>query len=482
MAAVFTETRTPIVISSRRPNPSRTAAVLPDPAPGSAVAHCRIRERAMLHLRPALVVAVVCSGLVACIEQVGEAAEQEDVTSVTGGRDVVRETLVVVEPLEVGTVRDEVIVPSRVISRASVQVFPRLTGLPVTSVLVEEGDRVDLGQPLVTLFGDELSLTVAARQAAYDEAQRAVDQQALDAEELVRRIALIEERMEIQEREVARLEELGDLVTRKEVDDARVVRSQMETELGDALAQQRGMDIQLELAKIGERKAQIELDRAEQDLDHTTLLAPIAGVVAMRDIEIGEIANQSTPALQIVDDRDLILDLRIPQDAFARLAAGQPVVAHPVSGDEASYHGVVRTVNPVLDQDTGTVHVIVDMDEEPGLVAGLFVEARVITSERTDALMVSKRAVLYDDDQPFFFALGDPVLATDEEPEGDADAASDGTRVRKVPFEAGAATATRIEVLSDPDGRPIPPDLRVVVVGQENLKDGAAVRVVEEAY
>lgn len=438
----------------------------------------------MVHPRSLVVAAALVGvGLGACDEHVGAEVDDE-VTSVTGGRDVVRETLVVVEPLEVGVVRDEVVVPSRVTSRAVVQVFPRLTGLPVTSVLVEEGDRVEVGQPLVTLYADELELTVAAREAAYDEAQRNVEQALLDKTELVRKIDLLEERIEIQQREVARLQELGDLVTRKEVDDARVVRSQMATEMADTLAQQRGLEISIELAKIGERKARIELDRAEQDLEQTTLRAQISGIVAMRDIEIGEIANQSAPALQLVDDRDLILDLRVPQDAFADLAPGQTVVATPVSGGEREYHGVVRTVSPVLDQDTGTVHVIVDMDEEAGLVSGLFVEARVVTSERDDALMVSKRAVLYDDDRPIFFALVDPVLDTAEEAGTGTAAPPRRPRatVREVPFVAGSATATKIEIVSDPDGRPIPSDLRVVVVGQENLKDGAAVRVVEEAY
>ena len=38
------------------------------------------------------------------------------------------------------------------------------------------------------------------------------------------------------------------------------------------------------------------------------------------------------------------------------------------------------------------------------------------------------------------------------------------------------------EILSRVDGDPISSDLRVVVVGQENLKDGAPVRIVEEAF
>ena len=54
--------------------------------------------------------------------------------------------------------------------------------------------------------------------------------------------------------------------------------------------------------------------------------------------------------------------------------------------------------------------------------------------------------------------------------------------MRKLAFQAGAATATAIEIRAALDGRPVSPGLRVVVVGQESLKDGSRVRVQEAAY
>ena len=57
-------------------------------------------------------------------------------SGVAGGRDTVRETLVVVNPLTVGPIRDVVVVSAKVEARHSAQVFPKLSGLPVTSVAV----------------------------------------------------------------------------------------------------------------------------------------------------------------------------------------------------------------------------------------------------------------------------------------------------------------------------------------------------------
>jgi hypothetical protein len=77
---------------------------------------------------------------------------------------------------------------------------------------------------------------------------------------------------------------------------------------------------------------------------------------------------------------------------------------------------------------------------------------------------VSKRAVLYEDDQPVLFTVNGDNAA------------------KKIAFIAGASTPTAVEILSDLDGTALPHDLRVIVVGQENLKDGAPIRIVEEAF
>jgi hypothetical protein len=132
--------------------------------------------------------------------------------------------------------------------------------------------------------------------------------------------------------------------------------------------------------------------------------------------------------------------------------------------------------------------------------------------------------VLYEDDQPVIFAVekvpaeelepepgsddadadedeqgadvaladsGDEPAETDEAPVtiGDAMTGDAGSeiaklleRARKIPFIAGATTVGEVEILSGLDGEPIPSDLMVIVVGQENLKDGSPITVVEEAF
>lgn len=388
-------------------------------------------------------------------------------TAVSGGRDTVRETLVVVQALSVGPIRDEVVVSAKVESRTEITVFPRLSNLPVTSVRVDEGENVAVGDVLMTLYDTDLMLAEAMALNRLKESQAEVDRAKHKLDEAGMRIARAERQSAKTAEDLARREMLmGDgLVNVQEVEDLRLAAA---TALDDLELERFSLaDLALarDLASIRAQQAELDWKQAGTNLSHTSLQAPASGVIASRDVDVGELSSMSAPAFRVVDLTELVLNLRVPQDSLARLAAGQPVELRSVTDKSQRFGGTVRVVNPVLDAATGTVRVIVDLEPAPGLVPGLFCEARIITAARAEALLVDKRAVLYEDDQPVFFALG-----------------KDGDAVRKVAFRAGASTPNAIEVLAAMDGAAVDRGLRVVVVGQESLKDGARVKVRETAY
>jgi RND family efflux transporter MFP subunit len=406
----------------------------------------------------ALSVLAACGGAAPALDE----TRPEDGTP--GGREVSRKTPVVVEPLRVGPVRDEIVVSAKVASRTVVQVFPKLANLPVTAVAVEEGESVAAGQILAELFDDNLSLQQQTADAALEETRQLLSQAEVERDQASNRVVTARRQAEKAGADHARLSGLGDLVNRQERDDAQLAAENAADELALAELAERSAAISLDLARIAVRKAEIEAERTRTELGYAQVRAPIAGVIASRSIQLGELSSLSAPMFVLVDTRNLVLNLRVPQDALGRLLAGQLVEARAVTGLAATFHGVVRTVNPVLDEATGTVHAIVDLAPDERLAPGLFCEARIITSARDDALLVSKRAVLYEDDQPVLFAVNGEDAA------------------EKIPFVAGATTPTAVEILSDLEGGALPRDLRVIVVGQENLKDGAPIHIVEEAF
>ena len=387
-------------------------------------------------------------------------------TAVRGGRDAQPETLVVVESLRIGPVRDEVVVSSRVESRRSMSVFPKLPNLPISDILVEEGDRVAEGDVLMRLYDTDLKLAEQTAATLRDQAVKEVAKRRLALEGEDTKVQRAQRQATKARADLDRLAEIGDqgLVTRKEVDDARLAAETAEDDLLLAQFNLRNAALELELAEIASDRARLDWQKASTDLTHSLVRAAMSGVIAERHCEVGELSGTSQYAFRLVDTDALILNLRVPQDALGEIAAGQPVDVRAVTDLDKRFTGRVRTVNDVLDPDSGSVRVIVDLDPGAGLVPGLFCEARVITSARDDALLVSKRAVLYEDDQPVIFAVAEAGAA------------------RKIPFVAGVSTSSAVEIISDLAGAPLPGDLRVVVVGQENLQDGAPVRIVEDAF
>lgn len=400
-------------------------------------------------------------------EPVAQADSDDRSRSVAGGRDADRVTLVVVQSLSVGPIRDEVVVSAKVQARTEVQVYPKLTNLPVISVLVDEGDLVESGQLLMTLYDRELQLSEQTAKVKLDETAKEVERAKHKLAEGRMRVSRAERQAEKTQADLERVADLvaDGLINVQEVEDKRLAADTAEDDLELERFSLSDLQLAVDLTSIRAQQAQIDWQRARSDLGHTQVVSPLSGVVASRDVDVGELSSLSTAAFRMVDLSEPLLNLRVPQDALPRLSAGQHVDVRSVTNPDLRYQGVVRTVNPVLDQGTGTVHVIVDLVPAPGLVPGLFCEARIVTAARDSALLVDKRAVLYENDQPIFYALSE-----------------DGGSVRRVAFEAGASTANAIEVLASPDDAAMDAGLRVVVVGQESLKDGARVKVRETAY
>ena len=60
----------------------------------------------------------------------------------------------------------------------------------------------------------------------------------------------------------------------------------------------------------------------------------------------------------------------------------------------------------MVDSRSGTIKVTVAIPAEEGLLPGMYVSVELVTDVHEDALLVPKRALVYDDDQLFVFPHG----------------------------------------------------------------------------
>jgi membrane fusion protein (multidrug efflux system) len=201
-------------------------------------------------------------------------------------------------------------------------------------------------------------------------------------------------------------------------------------------------------------QAQIAVDDARRNLAYTEVRAPFAGVVTERLVNVGDYVTLNQPLFRIIDFDSIVARIYVPQKELPALAPG---LAARVSADavgSATLAGTVDRISPVVDPGTGTVKVTVAIPRQQGLRPGLYVEVELVTAVHEDALLLPKRAVVYDNDQLFVFRLGDE------------------RRVERIKVEQVLEDVDNIEPASG-----LGEGDQIVVAGQASLKDGALVRL-----
>jgi len=377
-------------------------------------------------------------------------------------------TLVRVDTLRRGSIRTAVDVSCDIEADHLVSVFSKVGNSYIDEILVDEGDQVEEGQPLVLLNVDDFEIEVRRREATMKQRKLAEAQNALSQRETAARQRAQQAQFERARADWERVQEATqggvDVFSDKEMLDLEKAYQSALAEL-DALKLTAERTISDgEFAVLETESAQIELEAAQRDLALATVRAPVSGVVADRMVDPGLLVSPQTQLLTLMDPRQLISHLRIPQeDLLVVTGPGLPVefVFDALPGHV--FTGQVEAINPSVDPSSGLVRVRVRLaDDAVGVVRpGMYARARIIVESRDDAYLLNKRAVVHDDGRSWFFVADEGVA-------------------RRYEFAPGASTEHDVEVRSVVDlGDAALESLAIIHVGQDRLRDGDAVRVAE---
>ena len=200
------------------------------------------------------------------------------------------------------------------------------------------------------------------------------------------------------------------------------------------------------------RRAEVDLARVH--VGKSEIRAPFDGVVTRRWVKRGQLLVANAPVFDMADFTDLRADLRVPERDAVALAAGQPVSFAVDALGAREFSARIERVAPVVDRDSGTVGVIVRIDNRDlALRPGLFARMDIAFLHLQDALLMPKAAVLGSRNAAVAYVI------------------RDGKAVR-TPIRLGHENGSRVQVL---DGVEAGND--VVVTGHAALSDGAAVDV-----
>jgi len=200
--------------------------------------------------------------------------------------------------------------------------------------------------------------------------------------------------------------------------------------------------------------AEVALREVELRLEYADIRAPIDGVLMQRHVEEGDLVRTNQVVFVIADLEPLQIRVRVPEKRMIQVRVGQEarITVDPVP--DHVFQATVRMISPGVDPASGTVKVTLDVPSEGLLRPGMFATVRIITDSRDDALIVPKKALLFETDEDDLFVVRD----------------GRGQRIRVV---LGYTDGDRVEIVSG-----LREGDQVITVGHEGLKDNAAVRIV----
>jgi RND family efflux transporter MFP subunit len=167
-----------------------------------------------------------------------------------------------------------------------------------------------------------------------------------------------------------------------------------EKELRAAEAAQRDSQAQTQLAKAQLDQARAALEAAQKKLRDTTILAPVAGVIEKKMVNVGAYVEPPTVILTIVDNQQLELESPVPSASLGQIRSGQKVAFQVNSYPETTFPGQVIEVNPALDPLSRAAKVRIRVDNPGGkLKAGMFADGNIQTGIEQDAIIIPIAAV-----------------------------------------------------------------------------------------
>lgn len=187
-------------------------------------------------------------------------------------------------------------------------------GIPITSIRVEVGSRVQGGQLLATLEDSDARLYV---EAAEPEAEVAASN-------------------------LRRMEEL------------KKTGAVSEAEYDDAVFANRTADAAVKQAKL--------------NLSRTEIRAPFTGIVSRRYVRVGDIVDDETPLFRVTAMAPLRARLQVPESDIGSFGTGTAVTLTAADGTTGTAKVII--VGPTIDAGSGTREVIVELakvgDFRPG--------------------------------------------------------------------------------------------------------------------
>jgi cobalt-zinc-cadmium efflux system membrane fusion protein len=256
-------------------------------------------------------------------------------------------TTIPVETVEVkqGDFTNTIILSGTTKPIASVTVIPKIAGAEkITSIRVQEGDRVSAGQIIATLDQSTVDIQLNLAQVTYNDALKNYERQKV-------------------------LYEAGAI--------PQATFEQIETGLA---------------------QAESNLTAQQMAYDNTLVKAPISGLVTAVLAEVGTLGSAQTPIAQIADIDTLELITTINEMQVNKLRVNDQVEIMIPALDKEIFKGTITSISSVMEDRLKAYPVTITLNNKDHKIkAGMYAEVEIVTDVEKDALIIPAQAIITRD-------------------------------------------------------------------------------------
>lgn len=247
-------------------------------------------------------------------------------------------------------------------AKNQVEIYPEISAA-IVEVLVENGEVVKKGQPLVRLRDKEFQERLKQAKAGY---QIAVAQ-AKQAE--------------------ARLQEIQAELKRTQTLAEKQLASA--TELEAVKTQAISAEADVELAKARVEQAQATVDEREETLSQTVIRAPISGTVGNRNAEIGMLVANNTRLFTLGQLDSVRVEVVLTDRMLNYIEAGQRTEIYAGNMPSGPLSAPLARISPFLHPVAHSTSAEIDVANPDGqLKPGMFVTVDIFYGESEEATLV----------------------------------------------------------------------------------------------
>lgn len=202
-------------------------------------------------------------------------------------------------------------------------------------------------------------------------------------------------------------------------------------------------------------KAKADLELSYNMFQRIPITAELSGIVSERWIDIGSEVSEKDKLLEIYKPSSLVIKAEVNEKYFSVIKKGKklPVQLNAYPGQE--FTGTISLVYPKIDPTTRTVKFDITFNSRANIIEGMMAEIPLATEDHQNALCVPNDALLAGINNESFIYM--------------VDADSVAHKIFVVP---GISSKGVTEIVSG-----IKQGQKVVVKGQEMLKDGKKVKI-----